>query len=554
LPEMRDLAHRIIPIAAECARMKAHKPPLYAVQIASEELCQALQTERRWIVSQLEQFPLTEPSPTALKDFLRRAHEIVDCVRQLFKKRYILSALGLPHSHHSILDTPSCRIAMSVHRILDCGVNTLVLGPAGAGKTTTLQMYAKSKICDSQKLCIYIALPSLISLARDRSQPADTESADRLIEYVIQHLSSAGCCVARDEFVRLLKSGKVVLELDGIDEVIVKLPWLLSAVATFCGTYDATQVVLSSRLSGDFADDLPFTTVTLLPFSDVQRNVFIRNWFGNESPRETCNAEQIIAHLKKNREMGEIVRSPLLATVMCVLQEHGFPLPETEVLLYRDRLKLLLGRFDESKGVNRLKSHPEVLEDIAARVAFILHTRHLRHADKREIVEITQSQTWSDSTKKIYTLAVEELCHPCEVLVPMTDNEQIGFGHLRYQEHLAARYLSVYGSEELAVFGTDPWWRGVFVLLAKMSLNAEWLIKTLSEGGLGNSLDTIKAITSVYPPQERRRLMQLARSIEELDLVTDDNSTPYYPGSDDETTLEDLLREQGSIGGKMHNI
>lgn len=558
LPKMEKLARRMLPIAAEHLRLSRCKRPFYSVQIAANKLCQAIQKERRWIMSQIESFRRAGPSTSKLRGFLERSHMLLDCARQLFKKRYLLHALGLPGAGEYILDTASCRLEMSVHRILDCEVNTLILGEAGAGKTTTLQMYAKKKIGEGEKVCIYISLPSLISLAPRESESPSILLEDRLMNRVAHYLSSIGCYVERDELVRLFCSGNVVLELDGVDEVIIRAPWLLSAVLRFSEAYSATQIILSSRISGGFIDDLSFTTVTLLPFSDVQRNIFIRNWFGKSDPAEAHNAKQIISHLEKNPEMAEIVRNPLLATVMCVLQEHGFPLPETEVRLYADRMELLLGRFDEAKGAKRLKSNRQALKDVAARVAFVLHSDRMRHANLPAVIQIAEDYALSKSTKEIYRKAVEELFRPCEVLVPMTDAGRIGFGHLRYQEYLAASYLSGHRDEDLVELGSDPWWRGVFVLLAKMYPDAEWLVATLAERGLRPCLDTIKAVISVYPPQERSRLIDVARCfrhIEYMDLVSDAASRPLsYAGSDTEVGMEGLLNQTGSIRGKTRNM
>jgi len=558
LREMANLVWKVLPIATEHRRLRAHRRPLYSVQISATKLCRAIQRERRWIISQLDLFRKEQPGQSELKGFLKRSHMLLDCARQLFRRRYLLDALGLPGSGDYIRDTASCRLEMSVHRIFDCGLNTLVLGDAGSGKTTTLQMYAKAKTLEGEKLCIYIALPSLISLPTHASESVDSEVEDKMTGCVAQYLSSVGCCVEKDELARLFRSGNVVLELDGIDEGIVGAPWLIGAVVRFSETYDATQIILSSRISGDFIDDLPFAAVTLLPFSDYQRDVFIRNWFGEDSTTNARNANQIISHLEKNVEMAEIVRNPLLATVMCALQEHGVPLPESEVRLYRARIELLLGLYDVYKGVKRLECHPQDLQDVAERIAFALHSRRIRHADPSEVIQIAEDYARSKSTRTRYRRAIKELQHPCEVLVPMTDSGRIGFGHLRYQEYFAARYLCVHRNEDLVPLGHDPWWREVFVLLAKMLPDSEWLVAALAERGFRACLDTIRAIICVYPSEERSRLIGVAhcfRDMEYMDLVSDEAARPaFYPGLDTEIAIEDLLSQGGSVRGKIHNI
>lgn len=45
---------------------------------------------------------------------------------------------------------------------------------------------------------------------------------------------------------------------------------------------------------------------------------------------------------------AEIIRNPLLATTLCVLAKNEIELPNTEITLYDERLKLLTGYYDRA--------------------------------------------------------------------------------------------------------------------------------------------------------------------------------------------------------------
>jgi hypothetical protein len=555
LSRIEDWSRKVLPLALKRSHLESHEHPLYITNVSATSLCKSIQKKRQWIIKQLDLFHNEKPSLGELTGFLERSHMILDCARQLFRKRYILDALGLPGSGEYICDTISCRFEMSTHRIFDCGLNTLILGDAGSGKTTTLQMYAISKKNANDKLCIYIDLPSLLSFLPSALESGNSSIEDRLTECVFQYLFSIGCSVGKDELTSLFKSGNIILELDGIDEVIGRAPWLTDAIVRFANTYEATQIILSSRASGEFIDDLPFFTITLLPFSDTQRDMFIKKWFGNDSRADIRNAKEVILHLKNCAEMADIVRNPLLATVMCALQEHDVQLPENEWHLYRARMELMLGLYDVYKGAKRLRSHPQDLQDVAERIAFVLHNRRVRYESPSEVEKIAEDYAKSERTKIRYLLTIKELLHPCEVLIPMTDSGQIGFGHLRYQEYLAARYLSVHRNEDIVPLGHDPWWRGVFVLLAKMHPDSEWLVAALAERGFKPCLDTIRTIISLHPPQERARLIRVANCFKDMRYSELDEISLSIVSPDSDTIEEDgLLSDKGSIRGRMHSV
>jgi len=510
LDDLVEAAKRSLPLALEFERLIAHRTPPYVVEVGGEALCEALRTKRKWLLNELSGFRRHGCATEELKGFLEKSLTMLGCAREIFSERYILKAMLSEHFSKHIRDTESCRLRMSIHRIFDCELNTLVLGEAGAGKTTSLQMYTMLKAGTDDKVYLFLPLTSLVSGGGDETEFDQVDVKDRLVHYVTKYLSTRGCHLDIREMADLFKVGRVVLMLDGIDEVIVTTPWLIRSIVEFSDKYRATQVIASSRTSGDFIRSLPFVTVTLLPFSSRQRNSFIRAWFGPEDERGS--AKKIIRHLERNRGMVEVVNNPLLATVMCTLQENGIPLPENEVRLYRARLDLLLRTYDVHKKAHRLKSSAEDLLDVAELIAYSCHTAHKREAELSEVYGIAETLTKGSNNWVKYRQAVYELLHPCNVLVPMTDDGKVGFGHLRYQEHLAANYLCIHRNVDLLPLAQDPWWRETFVFLSRMQADIEWLVAMLAADAFKHSRKTIYAIIATQPPDEQERLKEIVRS------------------------------------------
>ena len=139
---------------------------------------------------------------------------------------------------------------------------------------------------------------------------------------------------------------------DGVDEVIGSNAWITNAIKEFGGRYRDTQLIISSRFGGKYFAELKYLSIQLLPFTDEQRERFFNAWFENN---EDVRSSELLEHISKHAEIGEIVRTPLLATIMCVLAEFKIPLPESEVRLYEERMKLLLGHYDTHKGIKRIQ-------------------------------------------------------------------------------------------------------------------------------------------------------------------------------------------------------
>jgi hypothetical protein len=115
--------------------------------------------------------------------------------------------------------------------------------------------------------------------------------------------------------------------------------------------------------------------------------------------------------------------------------------------------------------------------------------------------------------KDVIESAFLELERPCNVLVG--DQEGfLGFGHLSYQEYLAADELYTSRQSDIVVHLADPWWRGALVLTAMKTDDIAVVIqeRVLQSGVVGKAADTLAAMIEVCDENQRGLLRGLLKA------------------------------------------
>lgn len=407
------------------------------------------------------------------------------------------------------------RISVSVHKLFQTRNSFVLYGEAGAGKSTTLQTYTRKLISDvPSRLVYYIPLSKAFNSVASQVVD-DVDYGNKIVEAIIKYLETIGISTNCAIFAEQLKGGNCILILDGIDEVIEKVPWIIKGITTICERFPKSQMLLSSRLTGNYIDQIPFFSLTLLPFTDPQRHKFFTLWLNDQS--KVVRLEQ---HLSENPELNEIVRNPLLATLLCSLADHEAPLPDNEIKIYEERMNLLLGLYDIHKKSVRISSHSSDLWRVARKTAYILHAYEKRHAKREFLLSELCERLEGKVQPEIIRNAFSELIDPCNILVPMTEDGQIGYGHLRFQEYLAACELQSNRGVSPIHFLKKPSWKGALVLFSKMTDDIEDIIAQLAEkDSLTRYIDILSLMLEVRPLKERQALMEIIQQHVELDKI-----------------------------------
>ncbi|HDR2562604.1 TPA: hypothetical protein QCI13_004848, partial [Enterobacter ludwigii] len=157
---------------------------------------------------------------------------------------------------------------------------------------------------------------------------------------------------------------KLKLVLDGLDEAYAKYPGIIDAINEFKTKHPSIQILISSRDCVSYLSKVCFLGITLLPFSEPQLYKFIRSWFQN---KDVELGERVIDSII-GKDVAEIVKTPLLATLLCDLAEKGIDIPRSESEIFTKRLELFCGVYDTYKDIRRTTLSQSILQKAAIKI------------------------------------------------------------------------------------------------------------------------------------------------------------------------------------------
>jgi hypothetical protein len=490
---------------------KAIKPVVvYTIKIDGHLLAKQILEKRNLLINNIKAINKNDDiNISDLKLFIKDSKELIHTTESLFKNSLIISSLrSLEVEFKSA--TQIGTLSIDVQKIFETGLNLLVMGEAGAGKTTSLQMFAYNQIHNQAKKTIWISLSRMIQFINEDKKVSNTVP---LITCINIYLNRLGILNDENSILSLFKSNPITLMLDGLDEVIKPAPWLAKEIKRFSIEHSSNvQIIVSSRLSTKNISELDFFSITLMPFTNKQRDHFIKQWFSE--CQDGIYYNRVTKHLKENHEVAEIVKNPLLSTTLCVLAESNLPLPRTEINLYNDRITLLTGYYDNVKNIDsRITITPKNLETLATKIAYYLHSNDIREDDLDNLINFATKAMGNHLSRENAEIGVHELIDPCNILVPMSKDGQFGFGHLRYQEHLAAKVIQNNRGVKIPLLIKNPWWKGVFIIFSKLNDDIEWLIKDLGKESLvKRNQEILFEMIHARPKHEQENLESLVNN------------------------------------------
>lgn len=364
-------------------------------------------------------------------------------------------------------DSPVHEIDISAHKIFDTGVNIAVYGDAGAGKSTTLYVYAetvfKNKRTDEEVLFIPLNRISntLAKLTpEEKAKYIDAKNCfNSLINAFLLYRDIKVTPENRDGMINILsEKRRVIIVVDALDEATNEADWVIPALSEIPEKIKNSQVITSSRSSVSLIRNIDFLGITLLPFNKPQLQKFIYGWM-----RETVQADDLWNHIENN-ELLEVAKNPLLATIICTLHESGIPIPENEPDVYRRKIELLCGLYDLNKGIMRTTNDRNLLEFCARKIAYRMHVRTQREATHNEIYGYLTSALEERIPKEKVLSIIKDLTEACNILIKSPGTDYFSFGHLRIQEALAAEELAQNRAIDIPSLIAQAWWGGALYL------------------------------------------------------------------------------------------
>ncbi|MEA5506982.1 NACHT domain-containing protein [Halotia wernerae UHCC 0503] len=350
----------------------------------------------------------------------------------------------------------------------------IVLGKPGAGKTTLLQYIAVH--CDevdfqSKLIPVFISLKTLAENAKS----ADEIS---LIRYICKKYCRSQVSAQKLEV--LLKNGRLLFLLDGMDEVIEdKIQAVVKEIHQLVDEYGDNLVIVSCRKEHQAYKSKVFGNFTLCKVADfeqLQIEEFIRNWFF-EPPVEkfnerTSKSNQLIKKLRnrKNKRIKELADTPLLLHLICLIYQEKGDLPATKVDLYKEGINLLVEKWNQFN--ERVQVDVVELRKAVRRIAFITFEQGKSDFNEKEISRLIENNPHKLSEIEVISgLLIRKTWH------------NYNFSHQTFQEYLVSEELlsEQYGWKKLLSHLSESRWREVFFMVLSQLELADKLIQLMKQ-------------------------------------------------------------------------
>ncbi|NER28842.1 MAG: NACHT domain-containing NTPase [Symploca sp. SIO1C4] len=372
----------------------------------------------------------------------------------------------------------------------------MVLGKPGAGKTTFLQYLA---IQCNQGNFKADCIPVFIRLKNFAEDAADEGNFD-LRHYIHQEFESYS--ISEQELELLLSYGKILMLLDGLDEVPEALnTQVIQQIRKFSDKYYKNQLVLTCRIAAQEYRFRGFTEVEIADFKPAQIENFAKKWFVAlaKNPEESglkkasLFLEQMA--LPENQPIRELAATPVLLNLTCLVFQSKAQFPAKRSDLYKQGLDILLIRWDEARGVKRdhiyrnlsLSNKLELLSQLAA-ITFEQGRYFFEESTIGELIAdylrtLPKNQVNAPSLELDSTAVVKSIEAQHGLLVERA-RQIYSFSHLTFQEYFTARYFVIGASNslpKLVAHLTEKRWREVFLLTAQMLPKADMLLPLMQQ-------------------------------------------------------------------------
>lgn len=365
----------------------------------------------------------------------------------------------------------------------------VIVGDPGAGKTTLLKrlalLSARGQLADLSNLPIYVRLNEFA-----------TSGQNNLFEYILDSWEKQhGFLVTqtRPFLEQHLGEGAALLLLDALDETAIgesmeaakqSYERITRAIMTFTTRYEQIRIVVTARKAGyrQRARLTGFTELELLDFGPQEIKQFVEKWFNHYTDRQKRElAPRLNSTLEQNPHIQALAANPLLLSLIVLVYEENFHLPDGRAHLYKDCIDTLLSKWDTQRMIRRVHAFKqEYQRQLWTEIAWHFHSQGLRVFSREDLLAIIAKflhEVMIDTQRAEDVLA--DIVGDNGLLREQAHNIY-GFLHLTLQEYFTAQYLlSRQALTELLRHLGDPWWEEVILLYAGESHDVSLLLEHL---------------------------------------------------------------------------
>ncbi|MDF5707142.1 MAG: NACHT domain-containing NTPase [Nostoc sp. S4] len=359
----------------------------------------------------------------------------------------------------------------------------MVLGKPGGGKTTFLKYLAMQCIEEkfqANRIPLFITLKDF----------AEAVKQPDILKFIVEQLSSCGVIYASLTVEKMLKQGKALVLLDGLDEVREEdTNRVLRQIRELSDLFHTNQFVITCRIAAKEYTFESFTEVEMADFDEKQIAIFAQNWFQLTDP---VKSQRFFQKLKENKPIQELASSPLLLTLLCLVFGDSGDFPANRSELYKEGLDVLLKKWDAKRNIEREQVYKNLSlqrkEDLLSQIALTTFEQKdyffKQKTTEVYIADFIRNLRDADTDPEVLKLDSEAVLKSIEAQHGLLIERAKGiysFSHLTFHEYFAAREIVVNSAwESLVERITEIRWREVFLLAAGMMRKANnlvWMMK-----------------------------------------------------------------------------
>jgi hypothetical protein len=359
------------------------------------------------------------------------AQEIRDVRPQLLDDEWGFSAL-IPEDDKSDENKkfPLQGISEAINRF----PKFVLIGEPGSGKTTTLRKLASETAYRRLSTRDHAPIPILLYLPQWNDEPTP-------LDFVRSNWSLKG------NIVELLKSGEVVLYLDGLNELGAKAQERAKQLTLWLSSNDNCKYVIVTCRAEDYKGELKLgktPTVIADELNNEQIHEFVMNYLGDKTNSflSLVIPENEIQR-KTPRSMLNLVRNPYMLSALTYIYDRGATgdLPRNMGTLFQRLVLALWKREQQRNTVGNLNF--TVVERAFAKLAF----------------SMIEAGTSTDVSRDY---AIEQVESERMLLAGSNANyislsgDNVRFYHQLLQEYFAASFLSTFDSIDLVSLIGEP--------------------------------------------------------------------------------------------------
>jgi transposase len=281
----------------------------------------------------------------------------------------------------------------------------------------------------------------------------------------------------------LLENGKLLILLDGVDEISLKdKRFALREIERLIKDHSNNRFVASCREAAyTFGEFRLFKDVVMASFEDNQVQDYINRWFEHTKSVYTAEERMEMARecwrlirLRGQEHVKQLARTPLLLTLLCSVYEKNLDFPKNKSLLISHALSVVMKDWAKRKRVEypqrRELLDSDLQEALLSEVAYSQFKEGNIVFYKKDILR-SFSKGFEGNLNAPTSLDSEMVLQITEIQQGILVERYIktySFSHLTLQEYFTAQYIV--DNEEfkklVSSYLFEERWREVFTLTA----------------------------------------------------------------------------------------